>query len=82
MLFYRYNIEDLHTERMYLVNIKILFCYETKKPQCDNTNMFTVLENTRLPKQHCDWSSHQSSSGKTKKLTGLVIQAFRVTTKN
>ncbi|XP_052083593.1 uncharacterized protein LOC127720891 [Mytilus californianus] len=51
----QYSIEDLYTERFYLVNMKIQFCYESTEPQCDH--QFTILQNTKLPKRQCDWNS-------------------------
>ncbi|VDI45264.1 Hypothetical predicted protein [Mytilus galloprovincialis] len=58
-----YNIEDLSTEKMYLITMKIMFCFESTSPECSENDQFTVLENTMLPKGVCDWSDHLSPSG-------------------
>ncbi|XP_052081234.1 uncharacterized protein LOC127719258 [Mytilus californianus] len=52
-----YIIEDLYTERYYLVNMRVSFCYESTIPECDSKNQFIVLQNMKLPKQQCDWTS-------------------------
>ncbi|VDI36613.1 Hypothetical predicted protein, partial [Mytilus galloprovincialis] len=56
-----YSIEDLYTERYYLVNIRIRFCYESTESQCEEK--YTILQNMKLPKQQCDWSSGFSIPG-------------------
>ncbi|CAG2247494.1 unnamed protein product [Mytilus edulis] len=58
-----YSIEDLYTERYYLVNMRISFCYESAMPECESQNQFIVLQNTKLPKQQCDWTSDFHSPG-------------------
>ncbi|VDI23782.1 Hypothetical predicted protein, partial [Mytilus galloprovincialis] len=56
-----YSIEDLYTERYYLVNMRIRFCYESTEYQCDEK--YTILQNMKLPKQQCDWRSGFSTPG-------------------
>ncbi|CAG2233871.1 unnamed protein product [Mytilus edulis] len=58
-----YNIEDLYTEKMYLISMKIMFCFESTPPECSENDQFTILKNTMLPKRFCDWSDHMSPSG-------------------
>ena len=48
----RYKIDNLYSERFYLVNARILFCYEALE-SCNEA--YTLLENTMLPKITCSW---------------------------
>ena len=56
-------MEDLYTEKMYLVDMKAMFCYESRMPQCSVEDMFTILENSKMPKRFCDRSDHVISHG-------------------
>ncbi|VDI06314.1 Hypothetical predicted protein [Mytilus galloprovincialis] len=49
-----YKIEDLEAEKMFLFNAKISVCFESGG---DCRYSYNVLENTKLPKQPCDWKS-------------------------
>ena len=50
--YYSYKIDDLTSEKMFMFNVKISACFESTG-DCRYT--YKVLENTKLPKQPCDW---------------------------
>ncbi|XP_076086791.1 uncharacterized protein LOC143057371 [Mytilus galloprovincialis] len=55
-----YNIDDLYSERFFLVNARVLFCYEASQA-CSVA--YTVLNNTMLPKVTCSWNDGFLQSG-------------------
>lgn len=57
----RYEIDDLVTERKFLVNLNLQICFESNKP-CDVD--IPVFTNTKLPKKPCDWTTDFIDDGK------------------
>ena len=53
-IFSSYMIEDIPGESMYLVSMNISYCYEDGQPCYMVT---TVFDNTRLPKDICEWKT-------------------------
>ena len=51
----RYSLEDLHTDRVYLVNLKVNVCFSAAASQCNQE--YTVFNRTRLPKALCQWDN-------------------------
>ncbi|CAG2190131.1 unnamed protein product [Mytilus edulis] len=60
MIRIEYNIDDLYSERYFLVNARVLFCYEASQA-CSVA--YTVLNNTMLPKVTCSWNDGFLQSG-------------------
>ncbi|VDI40563.1 Hypothetical predicted protein [Mytilus galloprovincialis] len=60
MIRIEYNIDDLYSERYFLVNARVLFCYEASQA-CSAA--YTVLNNTMLPKVTCNWNDGFLQSG-------------------
>lgn len=63
-VYYRYNVENIYTERFYLLNVVAYFCYETSGTVCKLEDTFVIFENTKLPKSVCNWDQGFKKPGK------------------
>ena len=59
---FRYKIEELENERVYLVSINVSICLESNAP-CEQD--LKILENIKLPKSLCDFSQGFAIPGKS-----------------
>lgn len=50
----RFTIDDLSSERKFLVNLNLQICFESAKTCMVDIPIFT---NTKLPKKPCDWTT-------------------------
>ena len=55
-------IDDLDSERKFLVSLNLSVCFESKGPCLIS---MPVLRKTQLPKALCDWKSDFVDPGKT-----------------
>ncbi|XP_071123204.1 uncharacterized protein [Mytilus edulis] len=55
-----YRIEELSAEKMFLFDMKIDICFETTG---DCRYSYIIFENTKLPRQPCDWSGGYAIPG-------------------
>ncbi|KAJ8320500.1 LOW QUALITY PROTEIN: hypothetical protein KUTeg_002087 [Tegillarca granosa] len=49
----RFNIANLVTDGVYLINMEVMVCFESSKPCALTVN---VLTDSRLPKPECEWN--------------------------
>lgn len=61
-IFNRFNIANLVTDGVYLVNMDVLVCFESSKPCALTIN---VLTDSRLPKPDCEWNRGFIKPGNT-----------------
>jgi len=59
---FRYKIEELENERVYLVSMSVSICLESNGP-CELD--LKILENVKLPKSLCDFSQGFAIPGKS-----------------
>jgi hypothetical protein len=57
---FRYKAEELTAEKVYLLNMKISFCFESVG---DCRYSFTVFDGTKIPKQPCNWAGGYAIPG-------------------
>ena len=52
--YFRFTIEDLHSEQKFLVHLNLQICFEAHKDCMVDVPIFT---NSKLPKKLCDWTT-------------------------
>ena len=54
VIYFSYVIENLESERKFMVSLNLSICFESHGPCVVN---IPILKNTQLPKSICDWKS-------------------------
>ena len=60
-IFSRFTIDDLVSERNYLISLELTVCYDSVS-DCSYTG--TILRNIKLPKPECNWETWYLDSSK------------------